>query len=53
MENRSPDKMKALWLTEYGKKPELKVLDVPKPDKREVLIKIAASPINPSDAIFL
>ncbi|HPG07242.1 MAG TPA: zinc-binding dehydrogenase [Saprospiraceae bacterium] len=53
MENQYPVKMKALWLSEYGKKPELRVVDVPKPGKREVLIKIAASPINPSDAIFL
>lgn len=40
MENQYPVKMKALWLSEYGKKPELRVVDVPKPGKREVLIKL-------------
>jgi NADPH:quinone reductase len=47
------NKMKALWLTEFGVQPELRIMDVPKPEKREVLIRIEASPINPSDASFL
>jgi NADPH2:quinone reductase len=43
--------MKALFLEEPGGPLIVKEVDVPVPSKGEVLVKIAAAPINPSDII--
>ena len=48
-----PDKMNALVLREFGKPLELKQVDVPKPGRGEILLKIDSSPINPSDNSFM
>ncbi len=48
-----PEKMSALMLTEYNVNPELQQVDVPRPEKDEVLIKIDSSPVNPSDNSFI
>jgi len=49
-----PQKMKALRLREYKGLKSLKVEDVPLPTlgHDEILIKVVASPINPSDDLF-
>ena len=46
-----PDQMTAVVLDSYSGAESLRVEQrpVPKPGKDEVLIKVAASPINPSD----
>lgn len=41
--------MRAIVVTEYGKSLEIKELPVPVPKEGQVLIKMEASPINPSD----
>lgn len=48
-----PQKMKAVIITEDGGKPEVATIPVPKPGPGEVLVKMHASPINPSDLAFL
>jgi NADPH2:quinone reductase len=48
-----PRTMKALVLHQYGSQPVLEELPVPAPKKGEVLVKIHASPINPSDISFI
>jgi len=50
-----PDQMTAVVLDAYSGAEALRVEQrpVPKPGKDEVLIKVAASPINPSDLAFL
>lgn len=48
-----PEKMSALMLTEYNGRPQLQEVDVPKPAKGEVLVKIDSSPVNPSDNSFI
>lgn len=50
-----PDQMTAVVLESYGGLEALGVEQrpVPKPGKNEVLVKVAASPINPSDLAFL
>ncbi|GAC1351295.1 MAG: zinc-binding dehydrogenase [Polyangiales bacterium] len=48
--------MKALQLTAYGEPPHaLEIVDreVPRPKNGEVLVRIEASPVNPSDLSFL
>jgi len=45
--------MKAVVLTKNGAQPEVATIPVPQPGKGEVLIKMAFSPINPSDLAFL
>lgn len=45
--------MKALVLEEFGQPLVVKEIEVPKPKEGEVLIRVEASPINPSDASFL
>ncbi len=45
--------MKAIVLTEDGGTPFVKEIPVPKPGPGEVLVKMHASPINPSDLAFL
>lgn len=49
-----PKTMKALRLNEYQGLKSLKVEDLPLPslEEDEILIKVAASPINPSDDLF-
>lgn len=50
-----PDQMTAVVLDSYSGVDALRVEQrpVPKPGKDEVLVKVAASPINPSDLAFL
>ncbi len=48
-----PQKMKAVILTEGGAKPQVATIPVPQPGAGEVLVKMHASPINPSDLAFL
>jgi NADPH:quinone reductase-like Zn-dependent oxidoreductase len=50
-----PDQMAAVVLDSYSGAEALRVEQrpVPKPGKDEVLVKVAASPINPSDLAFL
>lgn len=50
-----PDKMTAVVLDSYTGADALRVEEqsVPKPGPNEVLVKVAASPINPSDLAFL
>ena len=47
--------MKAVVLDEYGGAAGLRVADLPTPQpiKGEVLIEVAATPINPSDLAFI
>lgn len=50
-----PDEMTAVILDSYSGAEALRVEQrpIPKPGKDEVLVKVAASPINPSDLAFL
>lgn len=51
-----PDEMRALVLASYGPLPyplTATTRPVPKPGRGEVLIRVAASPVNPSDLHFL
>jgi NADPH2:quinone reductase len=51
-----PDRMRALTLAAYGPAPfRLSVEDcgVPTPGRNEVLVRVAATPVNPSDLLFL
>jgi len=50
-----PDQMTAVVLDSYSGAEALRVEQrpVPKPGKDEVLVKVAAAPINPSDLAFL
>ncbi|NQV30011.1 MAG: zinc-binding dehydrogenase [Candidatus Marinimicrobia bacterium] len=54
-QNQIPDQMTAIVLDSYSGVAALRVeqRSVPKPGRNEVLIKIAASPINPSDLSFI
>lgn len=45
--------MRAVVLTESGAQPTITTLYVPQPGPGEVLVKMYASPINPSDLAFL
>ena len=45
--------MRSVILSEYTKKLEVKIIDIPRPASGQVLIKMEASPINPSDLAFL
>ncbi len=47
--------MEALLLDAYGSPPSLRVASIPKPapGAGEVLVRIAAAPVNPSDVAFL
>jgi len=53
MKTNIPKTMKAVVLTENGAKPAIAEIPVPQPGKGEVLIKMYASPINPSDLSFM
>ncbi|HWR16171.1 MAG TPA: zinc-binding dehydrogenase [Terriglobales bacterium] len=51
-----PEKMRAVQLQNYDGKPEslsVAEIPVPRPGPGQVLVKVAASPINPSDLAFL
>lgn len=52
---RIPESMTAVVLDSYAGVKALRVEErpVPKPGKNEVLVKVAASPINPSDLAFI
>lgn len=54
-QSQIPDQMKAVVLDSYTGVEALRVEQrpVPKPGKDEVLVKVAASPINPSDLAYL
>jgi NADPH:quinone reductase len=52
----SPERMNALTLAAYGPAPfrlNVEARDVPTPGRNEVLVRVAASPVNPSDLLFL
>lgn len=56
MHNKIPERMQAITIPTYDTKRKNLVLvekPVPKPGPNEVLIKVSASPINPSDVVFL
>jgi NADPH:quinone reductase-like Zn-dependent oxidoreductase len=48
-----PKKMNALILKEFGQSLEVQEVDVPLPQKGDILVKIDSFPINPSDNSFL
>ena len=48
-----PNSMKGLVLKEFDKGLTVEDLEVPKPAKGEILVKIDSAPINPSDWAFL
>jgi NADPH2:quinone reductase len=48
-----PNSMQAVLLEEFGKPPTVRQIPVPKPGPGEVLVRMAASPINPSDLGFM
>jgi NADPH:quinone reductase len=51
-----PDSMRAVQLRAYDGKPEsiaVTELPVPRPGPGEVLVRVFASPINPSDLMFI
>jgi len=50
--NEAPKLMRALML-EGPSLLSVKEVPIPKPNNGEVLIKVMAAPINPSDVIFL
>ncbi len=53
MKTNIPTTMKAVVLTESGAQPTIAEIQVPLPRSGEVLVKMFASPINPSDLAFL
>lgn len=53
MNSNIPKTQKAVVLTENGAKPVITEIPVPQPGSGEVLIKMYASPINPSDLSFM
>jgi len=53
MKNNIPQTMKAVLLTEGGANLKIENIPVPQPGPGEVLVKMHASPINPSDLAFL
>src|SRR4051812_14523408 len=51
-----PETMRALCLTAYDGRPEslqMTEMPVPKPAAGQVLVRVAAAPINPSDLMFV
>lgn len=53
MSKKIPEKMKCLVINEYGGKPTVGEVPVPKLKNNWVLIKVEAAPINPSDQSFM
>ena len=48
-----PNSMKGLVLKKFDEGLTIETMEVPKPAKGEVLVKIDSAPINPSDWAFL
>jgi NADPH:quinone reductase-like Zn-dependent oxidoreductase len=48
-----PTEMRALLLSEFNANPKVQQMAVPAPGKKEVLVKIDSSPVNPSDNSFI
>src|SRR5881398_3540022 len=51
-----PEQMQALVLSAYGPPPfslHVETRPIPRPGPGEVLVRVAASPVNPSDLMFL
>jgi NADPH:quinone reductase-like Zn-dependent oxidoreductase len=48
-----PSTMKAVIIEKVGEPIQLKNVEVPKPSKEEILVKIEGTTINPSDMIFV
>jgi NADPH:quinone reductase-like Zn-dependent oxidoreductase len=48
-----PKTMNALVLTEFNGNPQVQEVEVPMPEKGQILVRIDSSPINPSDNSFL
>ena len=51
-----PDSMRAVQLTAYDGRPEsIAIVEMPvsRPGPGEVLVRVFASPINPSDLVFI
>jgi len=48
-----PEKMNAVQLDVIGQPLSVREIPVPRPGKGEVLVKMTASPINPSDLAFM
>ncbi len=53
MATQLPSQMKAILLPGPGESLEVKQVEIPEYDKNEVVVKLYASPINPSDLSFL
>lgn len=53
MKTNIPSTMQTVVLTEIGAAPTVATIPVPQPGPGEVLVKMYASPINPSDLAFL
>jgi len=45
--------MKAVHLLEFGKFPTATEIPIPVPSADEVLVSVKASPINPSDLMYI
>ena len=52
MTNEIPATMRAVVLNAYDGKPTLETIPTPQPSDGQVLVKIHAAPINPSDLLF-
>lgn len=48
-----PDNMEAVLLGEHGAVPVVRRVPLPRPEDGEVLVRMAAAPVNPSDLAFL
>ncbi len=53
MPEKIPEMMNAVQLDAVGQSLSVRTIPVPQPGKGEVLVKMTASPINPSDLAFL
>ncbi len=53
MANNIPETMQAVVLKAYGEPVQVRQIETPRPGPGEVLVRMAAAPINPSDLGFL
>jgi NADPH:quinone reductase-like Zn-dependent oxidoreductase len=53
MKTGIPKKMKAVVLSHQGAEPVFAEINVPRPGRGEVLVKMFATPVNPSDLAFI